>query len=615
MNTLLRQHQPEIEGLRAIAVLAVLLFHLKIWGFSGGFVGVDMFFVISGYLITKNIIRDIKLGEFTLKKFYIRRIYRLLPALLVTIFVTLVASYFLLTPEHFSSLGNASVASVLSVSNILFWFEAGYFDELKIFKPLLHTWSLGVEEQFYLFWPLLLTLLFSRGSKRGFFIVMLLSIISLAAAQLLVFEHRELVFYWMPFRLSEFAVGALLVFLKRSDNSSWSVSLFSVIGLILVFVSIALYSSNTIFPGLMVLVPCIGTALLIHFAGGSIVYPLLANSVSQMLGRISYSLYLVHWPVIVLVSYWKLGGVGAKSLTLVIPFILLLAWLLHSQVEQRFRLTKVDQKPGRKSYGIICFSALVIVFGASVSVGDGWFWRYSDTNKVVVKSVSGLSEINGHRARLIRQYQSSFDDHGEIVRHYIIGDSFAEDVMLALKFSKPDLNLKLLKIRALCQPIIANDYNETKENSRSCNAQREKIYSDLNLHNAATIYLAASWREPALSNLSSTLKYLRKNTSANIIVFGPRASFHHVPTLVVRYGQELGLNEFVNEYKSPLLPNKVKRIKDMAHDANVGFIDLNRILCPNSICNIISPEDGKVIYSDHAHLSISGAKYLAKHLP
>jgi len=605
-------YQPEIEGLRAIAVLAVLLFHLNISGFSGGFVGVDIFFVISGYLITKNIYSDLKADVFTFKSFYLRRIYRLLPALFVTIGVTLIASFFILTPEHFSALGSSSVASVFSVSNILFWSEAGYFDEAKAFKPLLHTWSLGVEEQFYLLWPLLLFLLYSKGKRVYRISILLLGIMSLLAAQSLLPNYNALVFYWMPLRISEFAVGAILVFMGRGPSPSRWGSLIAIFGLGLIVVPITMYSDQTAFPGVMALIPCVGTALLIWCGRAPVVFPLLANPLCRHLGQISYSLYLVHWPVIVLVSYWKLGGLGFKSLVVVIPIIYMLAWGLHHQVEQRFRLPKNTTQNSGRGYVISFFSILLLLLGTSVSLGNGWLWRYSGEAQVVINAVDGLSNSTDDKRRLVAEYQSSFKNQKNIPRHYIIGDSFAEDTLLALKSSTPDLNLNRLRIRAECQPVLPNDdYDESKSVRKSCNAERHKAFNDSQLKDATTIYLAASWREPSFSHLAKTIEFLKKNTSARIIIVGARASFHDVPTLVVKHGKESGLNEFVNRFKSQSVSQKNRNLERIANQESVEFINVYRMMCPSNMCIVISPFDKKIMYSDHAHLTVSGANYLA----
>lgn len=574
-----------------------------------------MFFVISGYLITRNILRDLEANKFNFRDFYLRRIFRLLPALFVTIIVTLLASYFLLTPEHFASLGRASVASTFSVSNFLFWSESGYFDDAKVFKPLLHTWSLGVEEQFYLIWPLLLCWFFSLGKKWCFVGIAVLGVISTLAAQSLVSDYNAMVFYWMPFRIGEFAMGAVLVFLSRSSCSTWRATGFAGLGLVLTLAPIVFFSAQTLFPALMALVPCLGTALLIHFGRASLVFPLLSNSLFVHIGKISYSLYLVHWPVIVLISYWKLGGLGVKSIVLVMPLTFLLAWVLHHQVEQRFRESREHSGRSRRGLGTAIAMVVILMFGSSVWLGKGWLWRYSAEAQDVVLAVQGLPESLSEKRALLDRYQSSFQDNSEMDRHYIIGDSFAEDTMLAIKLSQPGLNLKLLTVPAQCQPVLPGNYKEPKRVAKLCNEKRKIAYDLPRLEAATTIYLAASWRAPAFSQLADTITFLNSNTSAKVIVFGPRASFHDVPTLTIRHAKREGLADYVNRYKSDSIKQNIQKMRKIAVQTGIRFVDTYQLMCPNDICAIISPLDAKILYSDHAHLTVSGARYLSQRLP
>jgi hypothetical protein len=161
---------------------------------------------------------------------------------------------------------------------------------------------------------------------------------------------------------------------------------------------------------------------------------------------------------------------------------------------------------------------------------------------------------------------------------------------------------------------LAGDYGQSKALVQSCNKVREKAFSDRPLKAATSIYLAASWREPAFSHLPATIEYLQHNTSANIIIIGPRASFHDVPTLAVRYGKEDGLNEFVDTFRSPAIEHSISLLRNIAEQSNTEFIDVYQIMCPNGLCIIISPIDKKIMYSDYAHLTMAGTEYLAKGL-
>ena len=607
-------YKPEIDGLRAIAVIAVLLFHLEVNWVSGGFVGVDIFFVISGYLVTRNILGDLKLGTFSFKRFYLRRIRRLFPALLFTITATLVAAFFILTPEHFAHLGKVSVASIFSFSNILFWSESGYFDEAKAFKPLLHTWSLGVEEQFYALWPLVLWGLFPRGRLVTALCLALLGVASLAVTQYLLPGSAATAFYWMPLRISEFAVGALLCFVSLGALTTRLRTLGAVIGVILMIAPIFLYSKDTVFPGIAAIVPCIGTALLICFGHAPLVKPILTNWLARKLGHISYSLYLVHWPIIILASYWKLGGLGAKSMALIVPLIFLSAILLHYHVEQRFRYPTASQSKTWFGSSMLLASMLIAGVGLSLHSSEGWAWRYPAHSKVVIDAVKGVGNSSDIKSAIIASYQDSFQDKDSFTRHYIIGDSMAGDTLLILKSAYPDLNLKLLEIRAVCQPVLPGNYATdfaTRHSKNNCNAQRKDAFYNVQLKSAKTIFLAASWREPAASNLAEAIRYLKKNTSAKIVVFGPRATFHDVPTVALRHGREEGLAEAVDLYKSPTIDKDVQTYQTIVRAENAQYINVYKLLCGEAgVCPVISPLDGKIIYMDSAHFTLSGAQYL-----
>ena len=614
MNLQRHEYYSEIDGLRAIAVLAVLLFHLEIPGFDGGFIGVDVFFVISGYLITKNIVNAKISGTFSFSSFYIGRVFRLLPALFVTVLVTQIAAFFILTPEHLSALGGASVASVFSFSNILFWWEAGYFDEAKTFKPLLHTWSLGVEEQFYLIWPLIVCLCVSINRKFAQLSMVAILSVSFILAESLLSDYRDLVFYWMPFRIGEFAMGAVLVFFARPRHDSFSSALAGLLGLSLILIPIFIYSESTQFPGIMAAIPCIGAALMILFGRSKFVNGLLTNDVSIYLGKISYSLYLVHWPVIVLVSYSKLGGIGPRSLLLVMPSIFLLAMILHHGIEQRFRLSNGEQI--RKANIVkICFSGLFIAgLGLGMSLGKGWEWRYPEEAKPIISSISNLDTLEDEKQNLLFEIQNSFLDDANVSKHFIIGDSFAEDTMLALRFAYPKLNIKLLKVIAQCQPILPGSYNERDSINRKCNEMRTEAFDIHQLRKASSIYLAASWREPSFSNLDKALVFLAENTSARIFVVGARASFHDVPTLAMKHRRAEGLVEFVDKYKKRSYVQANNQLKAIAEQHGAEFVDVNSLLCPEELCIVLSPIDNKIVYSDYAHLTISGARFLGSEL-
>lgn len=373
---------PHIDGLRAIAVISVLLFHLEFALFSGGFVGVDVFFVISGYLITSHIRSAVTQGYFSFRWFYAKRARRLLPAMLVTLGVTFAVAWVVLPASNLERLAKETLFALFSVSNILFWHESGYFDTAATLKPLLHTWSLSVEEQFYVFWPLLLC--FVKKERTVFLLLCGLGLISLIAAQALVGQHPELVFYMMPFRITEFAVGGVLVWLeRRACLVDQYREVFSLAGLAAILVPVFVYDKTSTFPGLLAVIPCVGAALLIMFGGKSQIAAPLRWAPLVYVGLISYSLYLNHWPLIVLYKHTANQFVLADQLALSDQLVLLavsiiLAVLMYHLVETPFRRKHGLAITGRGFAGLVSALALgLAAFSVITLKHSGFPERYA----------------------------------------------------------------------------------------------------------------------------------------------------------------------------------------------------------------------------------------------
>ena len=263
------KYRADIDGLRAIAVLPVIFFHLDLPGFSGGFVGVDVFFVISGFLITSIILKEINDEKFSIVRFYERRIRRIFPALFPVLLFTLIIGAFLFDYQSFKGLGESITATTLFSSNILFWHQSGYFDSSSLLKPLLHTWSLAVEEQFYIFFPLLLISI-NRFSKKRYMPWLLgLCLISFSLSLYGVYTYQTATFYLVPTRAWELLSGAILALgVIPQLQSSLHRNLFSIVGLCLIIFSVGVYTEATLFPGAAALAPVLGASLIIYSGGG-----------------------------------------------------------------------------------------------------------------------------------------------------------------------------------------------------------------------------------------------------------------------------------------------------------------------------------------------------------
>jgi len=305
-----RDYRPDIDGLRAIAVLAVVLFHADIALFRGGFVGVDVFFVISGFLITRIILREVQQANannvrFDYLRFYERRARRLFPALFVTTAIAFCAGAILMVPSHLERFSGALLSSLVWLSNVFFWTETGYFDSDAHLKPLLHTWSLSVEEQFYLIWPALLVALGTLGNLRWVLAgIVTISAISLLGAEMMHLSDSSAAFFLMPFRIYEFGLGALLVwFVERPPKNTWVLEGTLFLGLALIGASILLFRESSVVPGWLGLIPCLGAVGVIYAGRAPRLGMVLRNPAAVYIGRISYSLYLVHWPIVVFYRY------------------------------------------------------------------------------------------------------------------------------------------------------------------------------------------------------------------------------------------------------------------------------------------------------------------------
>jgi peptidoglycan/LPS O-acetylase OafA/YrhL len=372
-------YRPEIDGLRAIAVLLVLLFHMGL-GFPGGYVGVDVFFVISGFLITSIVVKQIRAGRFSMAGFYERRVRRLAPALIVTVAVTLFAGWFYALPDDYARLGQAVVAQPLMAGNLYHWRSSNYFAPDAETLPLLHTWSLAVEEQFYLVFPLLLLWLCQRRSGWLMPVLVVLCCVSLALGIWGTARFPKAAFYLLPTRAWEMLLGGLLALWPlRPDEDSPALRQFSsLMGLLAVAAAVAWFDAATPYPGVYALVPCLGAALFLRAnqqeltqAGRVLTwYPLV------YIGRISYSLYLIHWPLIVLYRYVHPEEPQLLQRIALAGVSLLLAMLSYHWVETPVRVGRWLRAPRQLYITAASAAALLLLAGVVLVRNEGFVARF-----------------------------------------------------------------------------------------------------------------------------------------------------------------------------------------------------------------------------------------------
>ena len=333
------KYRKEIDGLRALAVLSVILFHAGFTTFSGGFVGVDIFFVISGYLITTIIADEMDKASFSLLNFYERRARRILPALFFVMLFTLPFAWFWMLPTELKDYSKSLIAVPLFASNVLFYLTSGYFDMASELKPLLHTWSLAVEEQYYVLFPVFLMLAWKLGKKWLISLLLIVAIISVLAAQWGSANHSNFTFYLLPTRGFEILIGALISLYSSQKNSINSVSQsVSLSGLALVVYAIFAFDKSTPSPSLYSLVPTIGASLILIFSNDrNLVGKLLGSKLLVGIGLISYSAYLWHQPIIAFSKIRNLFGFELVSPLLIVFTSLFLAYLSWKFIEKPFR--------------------------------------------------------------------------------------------------------------------------------------------------------------------------------------------------------------------------------------------------------------------------------------
>lgn len=333
-------YRADIDGLRAVAIVPVVLYHGGIAPFTGGYVGVDVFFVISGYLITSFILDRINRGKFSLANFYLRRIRRIFPALFTMMAFCAAAGWFLLTPHDYRRLGESIFATVFFASNILFWLQSGYFAAPLEARPLLHTWSLGVEEQFYLAYPILLVLLCRLFPRRLVATTLALTVLSFGLGVVTVETHPNLAFFLSPARIWELFVGALLAMgaIDPPRNAKHGEAA-AILGAALIGCAVFGFSRDTTFPGFAALIPTIGAGAVIWAGsrGSGTVTRLLSHPAPVLIGKISYSLYLWHFPLLAFAAYVLVGGASLAVRLALIALSVVLAFASWIYVEQPVR--------------------------------------------------------------------------------------------------------------------------------------------------------------------------------------------------------------------------------------------------------------------------------------
>lgn len=620
----------DINGLRAIAVIAVMLFHFDEKLLPGGFAGVDVFFVISGFLMTSIIFKGLKQNNFTLIGFYIARANRIIPALVLLCFVVIVFGWFFLPPFEYKALSKHAASSVSFVSNIIYWREAGYFDSDSNGKWLLHTWSLSVEWQFYIIYPFLLVLLKRFCTPKNLRqILVLITVLGSFLSIYLTLHWPEGAYYLLPSRVWEMTLGGLAFLYPNISIINKNKKQAELLGLIMIVSALFLVSRDNAWPGFLAFIPVLGVyIILISNRQNSIITN---NIIFQKIGTWSYSIYLWHWPLAVFGYYFEIDN----WLYVGIPLSIILGWASFSFVETKkyksylcwrdlFRV-----KP-------IWFSFVIGLLGSTIFITNGAEFHYP---KTVIIASNEVNNFSPYRNKCFSDSQICYFKGNKItqeldtVDYIIFGDSHSLAILTSV-INAIGGDKKSVYIGSSACLFIPNLYSSFYDTSL-CKNKTKKLYDEIipKNHDAKLIMIErtniyftgynsheeeATFKDIRLvsGNNRITLRDQYVNTLCNladqkkVFVLTPTPEFsHNIPSETAKRLMSLNKNPIELSKKDYIDRNKyTSEIFNQLNNCNVTLLDPTKYVCNENSC--FSSFKGRPIYKDDDHLSECGNKLL-----
>lgn len=598
----------DINGLRALAVISVVLYHFNVPFFSGGFSGVDIFFVISGFLMTGIIFSKLEKNDFSLIGFYVDRAKRIIPALSFTCILVFLACWFFLTPTDFETVGRHIYSSLLFISNIVYFQEINYFDASASQKWLLHTWSLSVEWQFYLILPLIISIIFKVNKKLLKPLLYITLILSFAwSIYLTETGNNSEAFYLLPSRAWEMILGGLVYLsnIKLNNRNKVILHYSSVLGMILGVICLTKYNQ---WPGSLALIPVISAAVFIAANHES---KLFCNGISQFVGKISYSVYLCHWPVVVAIGYFGFSGVLIQIIGVLCSFALGTVSFYLIEDPARKYIKKLDSH----TYKEIAIIIAIIVIPFSLAI-------YSAQNGGIASrfpySLMTSKEIAQERAR----YWVDGDKEKPVPvsgtkKIVIIGNSHAVDLTYALTESGMKGDYTFIKTSSYCSNFGLTP--NVPQYGQKCIKYFNDAINKKSLKDADVIFLHDDWAKEDLSELKKSLEIYRSKTKAQIYVIGPKMSFTTSAINVVAnaMSHKQTTVKMINSYaKKYYFDEKIKTNKDLYmmlsdlsfKENNINYISAMDIQCGTSFnCELISEKNKSFYYFDAGHFTLNGA--------
>tara|TARA_B100001540_G_scaffold300060_1_gene305129 strand:- start:3174 stop:5141 length:1968 start_codon:yes stop_codon:yes gene_type:complete len=636
MNNLFK-YRPEIDGLRALAVLPVILFHAGYNNFEGGYVGVDIFFVISGYLISSIIIYEVELGKFSLKNFYERRARRILPALFSVILISAPFAWFILLPADLELFNNSAFSALTFWSNYIFYFEIDYFETSSRLKPLLHTWSLSIEEQFYIIFPILLLFFFKFKKKYFIIFISIIAILSLLVAQwggnlkltypfiekeILFFNQSSLTNFFLPFgRIWELIIGILISFyIKKNGQPNYYNQIFSLIGIVLILYSIFTFTKETNYPSFQTLFPTVGTALIIIFTNkNTLAFKLFSQKILVFFGLISYSAYLYHYPIFTFVEYSNFIEFNNLNKIFLIFLTFILSYLSWKFIEKPFRKKSIISSKNFYFFLGLLYSLVLILF-VITNNNKGFKSRFDKDfeNFSINFNIKELEEETSVFKDELRKNDGFANDNKKKI--LIIGNSVAVDLLMVFDQNKElfnDYEFKEYYFK------LENLFENSQKNKINLN---KLIESELFI-NADVLMISTLYNEYETSFIKNNIIKLLYDITAkhgkllvvtsNNPVFYDDRGINPILSILLKNKKnkisEIELNKLYYEKLNSKFIRIGKKVKQFTNELDIIFLNKFDYSCSlnEKSCDALT-DKGNLIYFDGIHYTKKGAKYFGK---
>ena len=642
----------DINFLRGIAILAVLLFHFNIPFFSGGFVGVDIFFVISGFLISNIIINKLAYNQLSLISFFSHRIRRIVPALFFLLLTCLILGWWWLAPADYKELGKEAAYASLFFSNHLFFKDTGYFATESETKLLLHTWTLGVEWQFYLIFPFLILLLHRLWPRNISNIIGIITIASFFLSFWLSYHKPDAAFFLLPSRVWEFTIGTMLVLNKHKKISESVSGYLAYSGLLLLFISIFFFNDAIRYPGVLALFPTLGAAFII-LSRGEKLSPIINFQPIQMLGNLSYSLYLWHWPVYVTFMYYQNHSPTRMLLFVIISLALVMTCVSYYCIEIPAKKRLQCSHNGYSILLLCLCCALIYPTSRWIQSTQGMANKHRLSQQALIYAQGADDFPKETNTCLWGEEKNRYTDHKNFCNYpgdphkskiFLWGDSHANALRDIVKEIAKKANRDLITATiSACPPLtIGASPSRTPD---ICVSGNKKALQEIQKYPGSTVILVARWSAyllgkneqhkdpydmvwtpdlkqlPQYMDLDQRTKAFKKalidtscalhNNGATVAIVEPIPEIGiSVPSALVRKemyqsNQEIRLRKNIYDHRHQLIH---QILQDIQQKCSVELVSPEAVLCDNQYCQI--EQNGYSLYFDDDHLSTRGAALL-----